>query len=489
MARVVAAPAPSVSWEPPVPGAFTRSYRFGEWISEPVTPLFESWLLSAMEEQLHRRLFEEIGQRFPRPYHVVVNGWYFYSMNWASPGALARNLPRMLAKAVRSPRAIAGILPATARHSVELSTRDWREDVQPRYRAAVAAAEAAVEALPVAHLPALIDTLAELTGDYFTSIARLTGAAYKLELNLAAFHRAHLRDAVGWSHLPLVAGFEPPIGPARPAIVSLDWWHEPQPNVTRVVDERVVAARRSAEAAALAALAASPRRLRTFRRLLEEAQQLIAIREEQTRELTLAWPVLRRAVLRIGEALAADGVVDRPDDVFFLTHDEALAALERHGIERSDVAARRIDHARHAALAAPLVIGRLPPMLARMLAGYATVAGARASADALVSGTPASPGRVTGPVRVIRGVAEFDALLPGEILVAPLTTPAWTVLFERAAGVITDVGSVAAHASVVAREYGIPAVVGTGNATTRLTDGMRVTLDGGSGTVEAAQPR
>jgi pyruvate,water dikinase len=110
--------------------------------------------------------------------------------------------------------------------------------------------------------------------------------------------------------------------------------------------------------------------------------------------------------------------------------------------------------------------------------------GAVRSARAIVSGTPASAGRATGSVRIVRGAADFDALLEGEILVAPLTAPAWTPLFARAAAVVTDVGSPAAHASIIAREYGIPAVVGCGDATARLRTGMRVTVDGATGNVE-----
>src|SRR5688572_31746240 len=102
----------------------------------------------------------------------------------------------------------------------------------------------------------------------------------------------------------------------------------------------------------------------------------------------------------------------------------------------------------------------------------------------MITGTPASSGRASGAVRVIRGTEEFDELQPGEILVAPLTAPAWTPLFTRAAAVVTDVGSAAAHASIIAREYGIPAVVGCGDATSRLRTGMRVTVDGSTGNVE-----
>ena len=87
---------------------------------------------------------------------------------------------------------------------------------------------------------------------------------------------------------------------------------------------------------------------------------------------------------------------------------------------------------------------------------------------------------------MIRQPDEFADLQPGEILVAPLTSPAWTPLFNRAAAVVTDVGSAAAHASIIAREFGIPAVVGCGDATSRLPTGMRVTVDGTTGNVEPA---
>jgi len=139
-----------------------------------------------------------------------------------------------------------------------------------------------------------------------------------------------------------------------------------------------------------------------------------------------------------------------------------------------------------ARLVPPLFVGRLNPLLKKLMAGMSRLFGAAPSDTAIVSGTPASPGRASGAVRVIRGPQEFDELEPGEILVASLTAPAWTPLFTRAAAVVTDVGSPAAHASIIAREYGIPAVVGCGDATARLRTGMRVTVDGTTGNVEPA---
>ncbi len=134
----------------------------------------------------------------------------------------------------------------------------------------------------------------------------------------------------------------------------------------------------------------------------------------------------------------------------------------------------------------PLLVGRLNPLLKKLFDGMPRVLGAVPSDTAVVSGVPASPGRASGRVRVVRGPEQFDEFQPGEILVAPLTAPAWTPLFTRAAGVVTDVGSAAAHASIIAREYGIPAVVGCGDATARLRTGMRVTVDGTTGNVEPA---
>jgi pyruvate,water dikinase len=491
-ARPMTALPPDVSWKAPAPGAYTRQLRFGEWISEPVTPLFESWLLAIMEERLHAHLKAWTGQRAPLPHHVVVNGWYFYSLKWLAPGSMLRSLPGILWHLVRSPRRVAGVIPPTVRHSIPVFEREWREDLRPRYRAAVVRAEGRVETLPVTELPALIAELARLAGEYFASIAALGGAAYKMEMNLARFYRRHLGRSPGGSHLPLVAGFDAPIDPGPHAVVSLDWWHPTGTHAATATTpagdhDRLVEARQAAEAAAFAALASSAGRLRAFRRLLAETQHVVPIREAQAQELTIAWPVMRRAVLRIGESLVARGVITEPADIFFLTRGEALAVLGGARLpETVDVPGRRSRREAQARLVPPLLVGRVDPMLRRLWDSFPRLIGAVRSERALVSGAPASPGRATGPVRVIRGPHEFDALQPGEILVAPLTAPAWTPLFTRAAAVVTDVGSAAAHASIIAREYGIPAVVGCGDATARLRTGMRVTVDGSTGNVEPA---
>ncbi len=98
-------------------------------------------------------------------------------------------------------------------------------------------------------------------------------------------------------------------------------------------------------------------------------------------------------------------------------------------------------------------------------------------------GTPGSEGVAEGPVRVIRNTSEFSRLEPGDVLVALYTNPAWTPLFQRAAAVVVDSSGAMSHAAIVAREYGIPAVMGTADGTTRLQDGERVRVDGAHGLV------
>jgi phosphoenolpyruvate synthase/pyruvate phosphate dikinase len=106
----------------------------------------------------------------------------------------------------------------------------------------------------------------------------------------------------------------------------------------------------------------------------------------------------------------------------------------------------------------------------------------------VVRGISAVAGRYRGVARVIRGEAEFDRLGAGEVLVCPMTSPAWSVLFERAGALVTDHGGVLSHPAVLAREYGIPAVVATRDGTHRIPDGAVVVVDGTAGiiTIETA---
>jgi pyruvate,water dikinase len=218
------------------------------------------------------------------------------------------------------------------------------------------------------------------------------------------------------------------------------------------------------------------------------------VREDQAQWFTLGWPVMRRAAVRLGDEMCRRGAIERPDDVFFLTRNELAARLQAsvaHGSHelpdlRAVVAARRQEWQRQRRLTPPLTLDKPAgaQLIMRTVDAMRVPSGHTASGASLLTGMPASPGRAAGRVRIVRGPEDFDRFQAGEVLVAQVTAPTWTPLFERAAAVITDGGSVAAHASLVAREYGIPAVVGTGDATARLHDGQRVTVDGSAGEVE-----
>jgi pyruvate,water dikinase len=200
---------------------------------------------------------------------------------------------------------------------------------------------------------------------------------------------------------------------------------------------------------------------------------------------------LRRAVLRLGEELVERGVLERPEDVFLMQRTELEAALDGHGTDqRGLIEARRVAMVQQARLLPPLHIGEVPPMFERIVrsAEEAIRGPVLTEAGALV-GIPASAGRARGPARVVHSSDEFDRIQPGDILVCPMTAPAWTAVFDRIVGIVTDTGGVAAHASIIAREYGLPAVVGTSDATVRFQDGELIEIDGSVGVVRSLAAR
>jgi rifampicin phosphotransferase len=219
---------------------------------------------------------------------------------------------------------------------------------------------------------------------------------------------------------------------------------------------------------------------RLVHRWVATARTGVALREDTHVEAGWALPIFRRALLEAGRRLCTAGVLDTPEDVYHLRLEELEAIVDVSRIEPRerdrlrDVMRRRA--ARREELAGiPLIDPNLvfPPL---------------EDSDSLVTGTPAGGGRVTGAVRIVREPSEFGTLKQGEILVCPATNPSWTPLFQRAAAVVVDSGGLASHAAVVAREYGIPAIMGTGRGTSLLSNGQLVTVDGGSGRVVAYQP-
>ncbi|HZA03218.1 MAG TPA: PEP/pyruvate-binding domain-containing protein [Propionibacteriaceae bacterium] len=206
-------------------------------------------------------------------------------------------------------------------------------------------------------------------------------------------------------------------------------------------------------------------------------------RERARSEVIRYFWVLRSFVRRAG-ALTGLG-----DDVFFLDAAEIVRLLRGETIGPRLIAERRKAYAGYAALPPypPLIRGRFDPYAwaadpDRRLDLF--VAGDRRPAADTVRGFPGSSGVVEGVVRVLTDAADGGELGSGEVLVTTVTNVGWTPLFPRLAAVVTDVGAPLSHAAIVARELGIPAVVGCGNATMRLRTGDRVRVDGSAGTVE-----
>ena len=212
-----------------------------------------------------------------------------------------------------------------------------------------------------------------------------------------------------------------------------------------------------------------PLRRFVFRRLVRWAQRLAPYREDALFYLGAAWPLLRRFALELGQRLADAGSLGTADDVFFLESEELEKAIAARaaGEARPDLvrlardrrALREEQRRLHPPAAVPPTAGlRWGPI---DLSGRETQRRNLADATTL-QGFAVSPGRVTAPASVIRSPADFAQMEPGTILVCPTTTPAWTPLFAQARGLVTDIGGILAHGSIVAREYGIPAVMGTG---------------------------
>jgi pyruvate,water dikinase len=220
-----------------------------------------------------------------------------------------------------------------------------------------------------------------------------------------------------------------------------------------------------------------------LRFLFSRARALAGMRERPKFTVVRALGHCRKLLLSVGSALAAQGRLARAEDIVFLDLAEARRALAGQDY-RATLAARREYYAREQRRKqVPRVL------LSDGTAFYggsesAVVASTGEPSNGLI-GTPASPGVCTGRARVILEPAGAS-LEPGEILVAPSTDPGWTPLFLTAGALVMEMGGMMSHGAVVAREFGIPAIVGAVGATANIRTGQLVTVDGGQGIVTSA---
>jgi phosphohistidine swiveling domain-containing protein len=227
----------------------------------------------------------------------------------------------------------------------------------------------------------------------------------------------------------------------------------------------------------------APVKRRVAKTLVDWTKARVRDRENLRFERTRIFGYTRRVFLALGREFAARGLLAAPRDIFFLTKDEILGAVEGNGLSgdlRSLAALRKAEHEASARRPDPPErIDLRGPAIAPVWTDPVTERDTATSRQ----GTGCSAGRVTARARVIRD-PRTEALSPGEILVARHTDPGWIAVFSNASAIVVERGSLLSHSAIVARELGIPCVVGLKGATSWVEDGEKLSVDGATGLVE-----
>lgn len=235
-----------------------------------------------------------------------------------------------------------------------------------------------------------------------------------------------------------------------------------------------------------------------FDHTLASAQDAMRLREDHSYPLDKrSLFVARQTVLELGRRLSLEGFIDQPEDVFYLYVNELRDCLRsaRAGSVIDLIGKRKEQQRWFSAIVPPLIVGTVPedesPMdlLSIVMQQVEGDEPMGQPSPGIWRGTPGSPGCVRGKVRVIEGLKDAAKLAPDDILVTRTTSPSWTSLFGRIGGLVTDTGGVLCHGAGVAREYGIPAVVGTKTTSTSLTDGQEIEVDGDKGEVRLIESK
>ncbi|MFW6195611.1 MAG: PEP-utilizing enzyme [Chloroflexota bacterium] len=232
-------------------------------------------------------------------------------------------------------------------------------------------------------------------------------------------------------------------------------------------------------------LSSDPHQLAEFDELYETAQSLWPLKEDHSHYIDQgSTAMVRIALAEVGRRLASKGVIEDAEDVWYLDLDEALDALVANSPDSKteEVSQRKADIERWSKLTPPRHLGSYPP----------DYDGEREDAQPALNearelrGTAASQGEATGTAKVVMSPDDFDKIQPGDVLVCRSTAPMWTPLFEVISGLVSEAGGILSHPAVVAREFGLPAVVGVQGATGLIEDGSVVTVSGTDGVVRRA---
>ena len=517
--------APPTEWEVPDPKAFYFRASIVEQLPDPLSPLFAAMVDGSVARSLQALMREllRVDVAAPGVGLPTVNGYAYYRYSRAAMWQMTVGGTKAMRR-----------LPA-------MGLPNWRDVAHPAYQAAVAAwRDRPLADLTDAELLDGVQELLDAGTRYYTAVQAIIPLAAFSEVSFTRFYDALVRRPgeppastflVGFDSAPILAEKSlwnlaewtrghPELADAvraDPAAVwagggpehadewrarfrahldrfghatyNLDFMHptpvdDPAPLFEALrfaldggsagpsARQLASAARREQlTEAALARL--DPPRAVAFNRLLRWAQRYAPVREDALADIGLAWPQMRRMLAELGRRLVAAGRIAVPEDVYWLRPDEILGGPVGDVAERKALWRGRRRATPPQALPQHTFVDRFE--------GWFPASGKQEGA--VLHGTGASAGQVTATARVLSGPADFGRMQPGEVLVASITTPAWTSLFTLAAAVVTDVGGPLSHSSIVAREYGIPAVLGTGVATRRIPDGARVRVDGDAGTV------
>jgi pyruvate,water dikinase len=267
--------------------------------------------------------------------------------------------------------------------------------------------------------------------------------------------------------------------------LALDEEHNPELTLARAT------ARREEMAAAVRArLAGEPANLARFDELMDAAQHNLRVTEDHSFWIDqMGTAVFRRFCLDVGQRLVDKGVITGVDDVFSLYKEELRAVLREGTPMHETVAQRRAEKDRWAQVVPPPHLGEptpsnADPFFVAIVDKMLGLLPIEPSKDPnVLSGVAASPGVVRGTAKVVRSLTEASKLKAGDIMVCEMTVPTWVPLFATVSAVVADSGGILSHCAIVAREFHLPAVVGTMVGTEVIRDGMTVTVDGSKGIV------
>lgn len=526
------APVDETQWSNPVAGAhWLRDWRIGEWLSGPVSPLFETLILPRLVESKENaglgiipwRGMAPRALKVRKPWYSVQHGYLFSRSDILKSHTLP-GMAHFIGRALAKPQWYArwlenaepifdGLLadlrtnPATELTDDQLLERvellvsyasEWWYPVafggvdvfflSGVYNKFIPNARFPVHVLLYGYPGPQIDAEQQLweIAEALRGLALSTAVAEQLTDERVApmvenyyARYGHVLDSIDPVY-PLLRDQPQRLITAVEAYLSSQ-----QPAPVKRAD-RTAAKRESATRAALEAVKGRLLVGWLFRRILGFTQALASNREQVNWNFQRAFGELRSVLLVLGNRLVEAGQLSQPEQLFFLQWTE-IKQLLKAGINKKGAStslAETTDQRRELwlqrqAMTAP---PRIPPPDDQTWQSQGFKGGSL-GADRTLSGAAASTGVARGIARVVRQPADVERLQPGEILVAHATTPAMNSAISRAAAIVSNVGGVTTHSALIAREFGIPAVIGTEVGTEVIKDGMELEVDGDAGLV------